>query len=606
MITRDIYINSKQVTPPIRIVYGTNNLPVQFCMKDVELASGNTAKFYSLAPSENRYEQTGTIDTSAGTITFTPVAGFFETGQNLLQCEITQGGKFLYSFAVDVLCAQNLLEDGTAAEAEAIKTYVERAEDAADSAEASAQAAQDVLDSIPADYSELSDTVDGLVDTTEDLSEKVLKAFPTGSASGAVASFPDGADNIPMKSVIAHIEPVQSGSGDPSPDNVRPISGFTGATVVCTNKNLCKVMSDTSFSDGLTVTVQEDGGLKIVGTSASMHAMDLIRPFETYGKNIKPGKYRLLVTGSGTGFDGVEAVASSVGIQVYKDNVSVIITRDNDVTIPEDYEWCYAKLRIGINTFDCIVYPMIYRIDDEEKLDDTWQVPETATYPITFDSAGTVYGGYVDLVSGVLTVTHKSVDLSSLTWVVTGEYYRARTPSGCMREIGGVDILSSHFVKYPNVGKPCIRVNDRNYSATDWTVVYNSGAESLEDFQTLISGATLVYPLEMPLIYQLSKNAITSLLGQNNVWCDAGDIEVDYRADPAMYIDRNVTPIKGFVATEESGTTASNAYTAGQYFILDGAFCKALVNIASGATFTLGTNYSVTTIGAELYSALHS
>ena len=38
--------------------------------------------------------------------------------------------------------------------------------------------------------------------------------------------------------VVTHIEPVQAGSGDPSPDNVRPISGRTNAKLTRCGKNL--------------------------------------------------------------------------------------------------------------------------------------------------------------------------------------------------------------------------------------------------------------------------------------------------------------------------------------------------------------------------------
>ena len=42
----------------------------------------------------------------------------------------------------------------------------------------------------------------------------------------------------PAKSLIVGMEPIQAGSGDPSPDNIRPISGHTGVTVERTGKNL--------------------------------------------------------------------------------------------------------------------------------------------------------------------------------------------------------------------------------------------------------------------------------------------------------------------------------------------------------------------------------
>ena len=55
------------------------------------------------------------------------------------------------------------------------------------------------------------------------------------------------------------------------------------------------------------------------------------------------------------------------------------------------------------------------------------------------------------------------------------------------------------------------------------------------------------------------------------------------------------------VGTDESGrTTASRAYTTGEFFYKDGKMYKVLTNIASGATFTVGTNISETTLFAEL------
>lgn len=46
-----------------------------------------------------------------------------------------------------------------------------------------------------------------------------------------IASFTDGADNVPVSSLIVDIDAVQSGSGTPSPDNVRPISGHSTCTI---------------------------------------------------------------------------------------------------------------------------------------------------------------------------------------------------------------------------------------------------------------------------------------------------------------------------------------------------------------------------------------
>lgn len=61
--------------------------------------------------------------------------------------------------------------------------------------------------------------------------EDLYKAFITKSANGSIASFSDGGDDLPMKSLKVNIVPKQSGSGDPSPSNVRPISGWDSVAV---------------------------------------------------------------------------------------------------------------------------------------------------------------------------------------------------------------------------------------------------------------------------------------------------------------------------------------------------------------------------------------
>ena len=68
--------------------------------------------------------------------------------------------------------------------------------------------------------------------------ETALIQNPVGNKSGELVSFSDGAD-MPAISVIAHIEPVQSGTGTPSPDNVRQISGWESVSVYVTGKNWC-------------------------------------------------------------------------------------------------------------------------------------------------------------------------------------------------------------------------------------------------------------------------------------------------------------------------------------------------------------------------------
>ena len=69
----------------------------------------------------------------------------------------------------------------------------------------------------------------------------------TETAGGSIVSF-DGV-NASLKSCVAGIEAVQAGSGTPGPENIRPITGWTGAKVTRTGKNLiCKILGNTNVN----------------------------------------------------------------------------------------------------------------------------------------------------------------------------------------------------------------------------------------------------------------------------------------------------------------------------------------------------------------------
>lgn len=65
-------------------------------------------------------------------------------------------------------------------------------------------------------------------------------------------------------------------------------------------------------------------------------------------------------------------------------------------------------------------------------------------------------------------------------------------------------------------------------------------------------------------------------------------------ADLGLANDSDLTDIMATGATNTTGSTI----TTGLYFYLDGVLCHALADIASGASFTLNTNYEVVTAGA--------
>ena len=68
-------------------------------------------------------------------------------------------------------------------------------------------------------------------------------AYLLKSAKDDVVSFSDGSDNF-FRTLKAYIEPVQSGSGEPSPSNIRPISGWTACNIGDHGKNVIPLTVD--------------------------------------------------------------------------------------------------------------------------------------------------------------------------------------------------------------------------------------------------------------------------------------------------------------------------------------------------------------------------
>ena len=219
----------------------------------------------------------------------------------------------------------------------------------------------------------------------------------TGTASGAIATFADGAD-APTKSCIATIVPKQAGSGTPSPENERPISGWESVSV-------------------------------------------MVSPTE----------------------DEADATTTTVNL------------------------------------------------------------------------GRTVYGGTLDVVSGVLTVTHgymkyTNISTTSGTAVMGGWRCNFLCPDGDINKgkwsVQSVPILSmfdgSKLLNEGGISK--------GYALNNYTVIVPN-ATSKETADAILEGLELVYELATPQTYTLTGQEISTLLGENNVWADSGDVSVVYVRD---------------------------------------------------------------------------
>lgn len=118
--------------------------------------------------------------------------------------------------------AQGKAEDAQTG-AETAQGKAEDAQDAAETAQAAAEAAAESIEESAeqiaqntSDIADLDDDVSELKNATNDLALSKAPVI-TDTATGTIASFPDGADALPLKKLVAQIEPVQDLHGQDSP-----------------------------------------------------------------------------------------------------------------------------------------------------------------------------------------------------------------------------------------------------------------------------------------------------------------------------------------------------------------------------------------------------
>lgn len=302
--------------------------------------------------------------------------------------------------------------------------------------------------------------------------------------------------------------------------NICPITGWTGANVRRTGKNLLPIQ-----------TLTRQGSTYYVGDSDTWFFF-------------KAGTY----------------TASNVGTASYMywrkkgtSNNNIIHNgskRFGSFTLTEDCE-----IRFWFYTTD--ENPSFTDIQIELGSTSTDYEPYSGNlYPISWQSeAGTVYGGTLDVTTGVLTVDRGYL---SNTFLSTDALYDNAGNGRFVLTAQNATLPSNtntNFVNDKLIASALKTSSQANLeSALDtagiaqwWgnRIGFACGDTSISTasaFRTWIgkNGSDVVYPLATPITYHLTPTEVRTLLGQNNVWADTGDTEVTYKADVQRWVEKKL------------------------------------------------------------------
>lgn len=438
---------------------------------------------------------------------------------------------------------------------------------------------QDAIDEV------ISTQADVIADTMADLTEN-----KTATVTDGVADF-ETIDGSLVKSLVVEIEPSQSGTGTPSPSNIRPISGYTQEDVFVVGKNWADIIQGNCTTDG---TITSD--------STKLCNSDYI-----------PVK-------AGQRFTVSAVNLTSPTKQVY---FRIFSTKGTD-NIRRSNSWANLPLTIDIQSGEYYLQ-LIFRNNDNSEITPsdaniqlelgntatTFEPYHGKTYTTPFGQ--TVYGGTLDVLTGELTIDKWYVQITAqnVTFNSTNNRGLIRT------NLVGIP----YAISSPNTVN-CICDKFEGITQTAGVVTGNVGVyahgqiiaicgykTSLEDYQSWLTDnpVTVVYEIETPQTIQLTPQTVKALVGENHIQASTGDVTICkysklVNGDDIYIADDNAVLISAMGTDESGNTKASKAYTTGDYFYKDGAMCKVLTSIASGATLTLNTNYSALTLADILKS----
>lgn len=175
---------------------------------------------------------------------------------------------------------------------------------------------------------------------------------------------------------------------------------------------------------------------------------------------------------------------------------------------------------------------------------------------IDLTSAGNLYGGTLNVSTGLLTITHTLFNMGSKSWSYnSGRAYFGRNFSGIKHSSTGAMpkmVCSGYKVV-------TTRSSEGWTSAPDFTIgqLYNADTVVVKDsrytnatqFQNAVNGIYLVYELATPTTtYQLTPEQINIIYGSNTISADTGSVSFDYPADTKLYIDKNINAIMAIIA----------------------------------------------------------
>lgn len=371
---------------------------------------------------------------------------------------------------------------------------------------------------------EVDDTVDGLVDDVAEISSSIES---TQTVSGNPLTLTDCAP-INAESLVVELEPKQEGSGDPSPTNVRPITGYTECEVDDVGKNL---WGGIKFAQD----IKDKKSDSVLDTADKTIEPSGFEPYVQLYSNFKANTQYTFILRAST-------AASSKGTNLrvaYTDNTFNDLFLDATANGKLVYVSTSGKTisyigTVGQDTPPKLLYDECGLFEGVITLDEF--VPYYST-SATIQFGQTVYGGKSNFTDGGTSDEFENVDLGDLSWTYRGDglfsadlsdyAFESDVMAYCSgyRYIGTVDGASMATSN----GSVYLYYNDGQSSRVIY-VVDTQYADAIV-FKAAVTGIQFVYEKATPTTIATPPTDLKMLKGTNNITTNGTTINLGYQQD---------------------------------------------------------------------------
>lgn len=366
---------------------------------------------------------------------------------------------------------------------------------------------------------------------------------PPFTASGATVQCTPVA-NYPL-GVQVEITPTQEGTGDPSPENVRPIVGWDAVTIWRGGNNMLDMDEITVPTDAAYGLEREKIGnyIRIYGTSTETGILSFAIAYSN--QNYLYGKGFVF-----SWFTNGPSVISVYGLRTVSEKSIAI-----QMELQEDQVYDFTiQIALGVQKLTA------------------YEPYRSQTHTVQLGQ--TVYGGTLDVGTGAGSEEVRGVQLNGTEgWRQTSNgsfgllYFEYAFPdsadllpsSGESIALARLSQKISHF----KIGNPYSElvddagwVNCTAYLAAAVARIRSSRFENVEDWKSYLAAqyaagtpVTIAYKLATPTAFQATgAQSIPALPGTNTIYTDAGDITVTGVSDPIA----TITALQSRVSALES------------------------------------------------------